>query len=1748
MAAAPVSLPLKAQQLLQLPRLGFDASLIKFTNVSMSSDRCVVVRDSAKVSIVDTKSKAVTPLTVAVDAALMNPNSTSNVLALRGGTTLQIFNLDMKSRMKTFDAGEAVLYWKWLDVRTLAYVTQNAVFHWSMEGDSKPEKKFEIDTSDGRRVQYINYDASPDGNWLFLQGITKNAAGAIEGVLQLYSVSLRKYQPKMNAHGGCLVRHTLPGRSEPSTLFCFARSSDAGASDLLIVEVDNPDRSATHKVQQSVTFARAGDFIVNMIPSTKFGCLYALTQAGFLYVFDMFSGKTIFNRQVAESTMFLSVAQDSTGGVIAVDRAGNVVSLACDVDTYVPFITKAVGDYELGVRIATSYDLPGAGDVFQTRFKSLCAAGNWEAAAKLAAEAPRGALRTADTIRMFQSAPQAPSKPPVDMQFYQLLLAKGLTLNELESIELCRRVLQFKPVEGKARIEKFLKEGKLTNSEALGDLLAPHDPKLALAVYYRAEVPEKAILCFIQLGQSSKVVEYAKSVSYTPNWAELLARVQSFRRDDVKDFAQMISTSGFMTATEIVDALLGGGRSDVEKATEFLLDYLKERGDRKEDAELQTRLLEMNLRTAPQVAAAILESEEYKFTHYDRALVARLCESARLYQAAMEHYESLEDIKRVMGTGLSSAGALREEFLIAFFGDLIPDDALSCLRDILKYHGSSVGLQLVVKVALRYVVQLTEEKLIEMFEDAKSWNGLYLFLGSIVSTTTSSEVVFKYIQAATEMGQVPQVELICRENDYYDPEQVKAFLLESPKIKDPRPLIHVCDRHGFIEELTNYLYTNSLFRFIEVYVQKMNAGATPKVVGALLDLSAPEDQIRTLINTVRPPGCPVDELVAEVEKRTRITLLLPWLEARMHEGLEDPALHNALAKIYIDINNNPQHFLENNKFYDSAVVGEYCESRDPHLAFIAYRRAAGSCDKQLIDITNRHGFYKDQARYCVQRMDKDLWVLVLAEDNSHRRSLIDQVVSTALPESRNPDEVSATVRAFMEAELPNELIELLEKIVLSHSADYSFRSNKNLQNLLILTAIKADPSRVTGYIDRLDNYDGPEMAEVCISDEYKLYEEGFLIYKKFGKMEEAIKVLLEKLEDIERGASFAAITESPDVWVMLGKAQLKQLAVPEAIESFLKAKDPQCYVDVIAAVNESGDFKSLITFLLMARETVKDKTVDSELIYSYAKIEDLANLEIFLGSPHTANLDRVGDRCYQEGLYGAAKILFSRIANYAKLSATLVKLELYQEARDAAQRANNVTTWKLVCYACVDAGKFRLAQACGVNIIIFMDHLSDLIRHYEVGGHFAELISLLEQGVNLDRAHQGIYTQLGILYAKYKEKKLAEHINLFWSRLNIPTLLQACKDNLHWKETVTLYSHYGQYDNAVDTMIAHGPSCFEHELFKNTIIRVGNTEVYYRALNFYLAEHPEELSALLIELSAKLDHKRVVSTMSRSGNLALIQAYLLHIQSLNIKEVNESLNNLWVEEDNYQALRESIEEYDQFEESPLALRLEKHELLEFRRISAFLYRRNKRLEKSIALSKADHMWQDAMESAALSEDPKIAEDLLRFFVETEECPRSCFAACLYTCFTMIRADVVLELAWRHGLTEFAMPYMVQTFRDFHSRMDALSSKFDRTEKDAEDKKKEEDSEKAKAVEAVADQWGFQGPRAITYTPGGAGSGGIYVPGGTGGVAGGHGGPAPGMFAGGPPPGAFGGSAMGGGAMGGYPPSSGGGAFGGLGGF
>jgi clathrin heavy chain len=257
-------------------------------------------------------------------------------------------------------------------------------------------------------------------------------------------------------------------------------------------------------------------------------------------------------------------------------------------------------------------------------------------------------------------------------------------------------------------------------------------------------------------------------------------------------------------------------------------------------------------------------------------------------------------------------------------------------------------------------------------------------------------------------------------------------------------------------------------------------------------------------------------------------------------------------------------------------------------------------------------------RYLVRRRDPELWVEVLNEENPYRRQLIDQVVQTALSETQDPEDISVTVKAFMTADLPNELIELLEKIVLDNSV---FSDHRNLQNLLILTAIKADRTRVMEYINRLDNYDAPDIANIAINNQ--LYEEAFAIFKKFDVNTSAIQVLIEHVVNLDRAYEFAERCNEPAVWSQLAKAQLQKGLVKESIDSYIKADDPSAFVDVVETAHRTGSWEDLVRYLQMARKKARESYIETELIYAYAKTGRLADLEEFVSGPNHADIQKV---------------------------------------------------------------------------------------------------------------------------------------------------------------------------------------------------------------------------------------------------------------------------------------------------------------------------------------------------------------------------------------------------------------------------------------------------------------------------------------------------------------------------------------------
>ncbi|XP_030381609.1 clathrin heavy chain [Scaptodrosophila lebanonensis] len=1610
-------LPIRFQEHLQLTNVGINANSFSFSTLTMESDKFICVRekvnDTAQVVIIDMNDSAnPTRRPISADSAIMNP--ASKVIALKAQKTLQIFNIEMKSKMKAHTMNEDVVFWKWISLNTLALVTETSVYHWSMEGDSMPQKMFDRHSSLSG-CQIINYRCNASQQWLLLVGISALST-RVAGAMQLYSVE-RKVSQAIEGHAASFATFKIEGNKEPTTLFCFAVRTATGGK-LHIIEVGTPPNGNQPFPKKAVDVffppEAQNDFPVAMQVSAKYDTIYLITKYGYIHLYDMETATCIYMNRISADTIFVTAPHEASGGIIGVNRKGQVLSVTVDEEQIIPYINTVLQNPDLALRMAVRNNLAGAEDLFVRKFNKLFSAGQYAEAAKVAALAPKGILRTPQTIQRFQQVqtPAGSTTPPL-LQYFGILLDQG-KLNKYESLELCRPVL----VQGKKQLcEKWLKEEKLECSEELGDLAKTSDLTLALSIYLRANVPNKVIQCFAETGQFQKIVLYAKKVNYTPDYIFLLRSVMRTNPEQGAGFASMLVAEEEPLAdiNQIVDIFME--HSMVQQCTAFLLDALKH--NRPAEGALQTRLLEMNLMSAPQVADAILGNA--MFTHYDRAHIAQLCEKAGLLQRALEHYTDLYDIKRaVVHTHMLNA-----EWLVSFFGTLSVEDSLECLKAMLTANLRQ-NLQICVQIATKYHEQLTTKALIDLFESFKSYDGLFYFLSSIVNFSQDPEVHFKYIQAACKTNQIKEVERICRESNCYNPERVKNFLKEA-KLTDQLPLIIVCDRFDFVHDLVLYLYRNNLQKYIEIYVQKVNPSRLPVVVGGLLDVDCSEDIIKNLILVVKGQFS-TDELVEEVEKRNRLKLLLPWLESRVHEGCVEPATHNALAKIYIDSNNNPERFLKENQNYDSRVVGRYCEKRDPHLACVAYER--GQCDRELIAVCNENSLFKSEARYLVGRRDAELWAEVLSEANPYKRQLIDQVVQTALSETQDPDDISVTVKAFMRADLPNELIELLEKIILDSSV---FSDHRNLQNLLILTAIKADRTRVMDYINRLDNYDAPDIANIAISNQ--LYEEAFAIFKKFDVNTSAIQVLIDQVNNLERANEFAERCNEPAVWSQLAKAQLQQGLVKEAIDSYIKADDPSAYMDVVDVASKVDSWDDLVRYLQMARKKARESYIESELIYAYARTNRLADLEEFISGPNHADIQKIGDRCFSDRMYEPAKLLYNNVSNFARLAITLVYLKEFQGAVDSARKANSTRTWKEVCFACVDAEEFRLAQMCGLHIVVHADELEDLINYYQNRGYFEELIALLESALGLERAHMGMFTELAILYSKFKPSKMREHLELFWSRVNIPKVLRAAESAHLWSELVFLYDKYEEYDNAVLAMMAHPTEAWREGHFKDIITKVANIELYYKAIEFYLDFKPLLLNDMLLVLAPRMDHTRAVSSFSKTGYLPLVKPYLRSVQSLNNKAINESLNGLLIDEEDYQGLRNSIDGFDNFDTIALAQKLEKHELTEFRRIAAYLYKGNNRWKQSVELCKKDKLYKDAMEYAAESGKQEIAEELLGWFLERSA--HDCFAACLYQCYDLLRPDVILELAWKHKIMDFAMPYLIQVLREYTIKVDKL---------------------------------------------------------------------------------------------------------------
>ena len=302
-------------------------------------------------------------------------------------------------------------------------------------------------------------------------------------------------------------------------------------------------------------------------------------------------------------------------------------------------------------------------------------------------------------------------------------------------------------------LKKLLTDDKIEGSQDLGDFISGYSQELAMQIYLKGKAHDKIIDSLLRMGDYERVLAYCQKVEYTPDYYDIFRKLCMVNPDSAVKYASKIheNPETRIDPNTVIDLLVQGNL--IKQVTAYLLDILK--NDRPEEGALQTRLLEINLTYSPiQVVDSILAQK--LVNHYDRIKIARMCEKAQLFQRALENYTDPADRKRV----IVNTHAINVEWLVKWFEDVSKQEVFMYLRELIKNKNN---LQIVVKVATANSSVLEPENLIPIFEEVKSNEGLYYYLGSIVNFSQDPQVHNKYIMAATRVNQLSEVERVTRD-------------------------------------------------------------------------------------------------------------------------------------------------------------------------------------------------------------------------------------------------------------------------------------------------------------------------------------------------------------------------------------------------------------------------------------------------------------------------------------------------------------------------------------------------------------------------------------------------------------------------------------------------------------------------------------------------------------------------------------------------------------------------------------------------------------------------------------------------------------------------------------------------------------------------------------------------------------------------------------------------------------------------
>ena len=610
-----MEVPLISQEVLTFQQIGVDPQFASISNTALSQDKYLCIHEvsdaGSYIVIVDLQNNnAVSKNAMKPDAAVMHPSR--NIIALTRGSIIQVFDLDQKRRLNSFDLGDeglVVNYWKWIDEQTLAFVAGGSVFHWSLADRSIPIPVFQLrpQLASG---SIMNYSVSHDQQWLVVSGLVREGNQQV-GKVQLFSREKNVSQ---------VIDAYVAAFANVGSLQLLVHASKAnGAMRLNIFPLGSTDAVQQYgkKYADLPMYPNPQDELpLHLIISPHYSSAFLFTRLGYLYCVEIETSFVYFSARVSRlPPIHAALARD--GNVIALYPDGKMYKFDLNQANIVDFIATKCDNPQVAIKVATAAGLQISDDLINQQFDKLLQMGYYAEAAHFAIKSPGDALRNQATIEKLRRIPNGIGGVLPLHQYFTVILA-NTKLNEVESIELCKIMLQQNKINF---IEKWIKEDKLTLTEELGDL-CKQDPRIALAIYLRANVSSKIVVSFAELGMFDQLQAYCQKYAYQPNWIHVATIFAHQNPEKIGPVLTYIANNGnpLVDPKELVQMLLQFQL--IKDATSFLIRVLPQ--DREEDSELQTLLFEIALNNAPKLAEDLFSRN--CFSYYDRQRVAALCQ------------------------------------------------------------------------------------------------------------------------------------------------------------------------------------------------------------------------------------------------------------------------------------------------------------------------------------------------------------------------------------------------------------------------------------------------------------------------------------------------------------------------------------------------------------------------------------------------------------------------------------------------------------------------------------------------------------------------------------------------------------------------------------------------------------------------------------------------------------------------------------------------------------------------------------------------------------------------------------------------------------------------------------------------------------------------------------------------------------------------------------------------------------------